>query len=382
MLELNKRYTLEAPQGTISERGIDLIKSFLAAQRLQDENWKVKNPDILQNYLQPLPDDWQWQWVVKGRGTYVGTFPKRVSKFYFQTDNINVPNDFLQEIGNLARQHSEENTVYHFEVVDNLNWNSGDFGDSGSCFWGSRNIARAIMRDNGGMAVRFYDDDDKGIARAWLAAIESGVYIVFNGYGFKANPTLQIARVLALFTGVSYKKIPLSNHGATISTVWINSSIGYVIASADKLADYAEYDLKWDNIGAVTDDDNEDENEGDDDTITCQHCNDELDEDETYVTPYGEIFCHDCFYERYSYCDSCDETCGRDEMYYIEREGMDVCERCYERDYSRCDGCGDDFPHDDITVAGYDGYCEDCLPEHTTHCVTCHNTMHACDCSH
>jgi hypothetical protein len=379
MLEINKRYTLEAPQGTISERGVQLIQSFIAAQRLQDENWKVKNPDVLRTYLNPLPDDWQWQWVVKGRGAYVGTFPKRVSKFYFQTDNIKTPNDFLQEIGNLARLHSEDNTVYHFEIVDNLDWKSGDFGDSGSCFWGSRNLARAIMRDNGGMAIRFYDDDNKGYARAWLAAIASGLYIVFNGYGFKSNPTLVIARVLASFAGLSYKKIALSNRGATNSTVWINSSIGYLIGSTDAIADYAEYDLKWDNIGGVTDDENEDD---DDDTFICQHCGDEIDEDETYTTPHDEIFCQDCFYERYNYCDGCDDTCWRDEMYYIEREGIEICESCYERDYSRCDGCGDDYPHDEIANAEYNYYCDDCLPDHTTHCTTCHETVYRCHCRH
>lgn len=365
MFELNKRYTVQAPQGAISETGIELITQYIAVQRLQTDDWKVQNPSCPFSYLYPLPDDWNWQWVVKGRGEYVGTFPKRVSKYYFKSHAVKCPNSFLQELGNLARQHSEDSAAYYFEVVDSLHWQAGDFGDNHSCFWGSRNSAREIMESNGGMALCFYDAENKGYARSWLARLDDNLFVVFNGYGFKSNPTLTIARVFAQFTGLSYKKINLSNHGATSGTVWINSSIGYIIGSADKIADYHKHDLQWHKQPGMTDD-----------TIACSDCEDEINEDEIYHSPDGEPFCHDCFYDRYSYCHDCDEATHHDDTYYIEHEGYDVCENCLDRNYTRCDECDEFYRNGQTTYIDDRDLCSDCLEEYCEHCTKCEDLHH------
>jgi hypothetical protein len=365
MFELNKRYTVQAPQGAISDTGIGLVIQHIAMQRLHNDDWKVQNAACPHTYLYPLPDDWNWQWVVKGRGEYVGTFPKRVSKYYFKTYAIKCPNTFLQELGNLARQHSADSTAYHFEIVDSLQWEAGDFGDNGSCLWGSRDSARAIMEANGGLALCFYNDENKGYARSWLAKLNDNLYIVFNGYGFKSNPTLTIARVFAQFTGLSYKKIALSNNDATSGTIWINSSIGYIVGSADAIADYSRYDLQWHKKPGMLPD-----------MLTCADCECDVHEDEIYYSPNDEPYCRDCFYERYDYCARCDEIEYRDSLYYIEHEGHEVCEHCLDSNYTRCDECDEYYRHHEITNLDNHALCQSCLEEYCEHCAKCEDLHH------
>lgn len=362
MFELNKRYTHKAPKGTISETGIQLIKTYITSQNLTDEHWQAKNPDSTRRYLTPLPEDWIWQWVVTGRGEYVGTFPKRVSKYYYQTLNIKSPNEFLQGLGNIARQHSEDNAIYHFDFVDRFDWRAGDFGDRGSCYWGGNSEARDVMHYEGALAIRFYVND-KSYGRAWLAQLRDNRFIIFNGYGYT---TLQIARVFAEFIGLSYKKIGLENHGNDSGLVWINSGIGYLIGDADKIANISEYDLEWG------------------DGIRCYDCGDTANGD--YTNPDGDIYCADCFYEQCDYCHDCGDVAWRDNMYYIESLEHDVCNYCYGRNYGYCNGCEQDYRNSDLTTVPainnipLNHFCRDCLPALTTYCITCHKTMRDCSC--
>ncbi|MEL6526838.1 MAG: hypothetical protein AAFQ07_14135, partial [Chloroflexota bacterium] len=129
MYEFGKRYTVNMPQGMISSAGIKAIADFINAQRLTHDAWKARNPDEKRAFLAPLPDDWDYRWVVTGRGEYVGTFPKRVSNYYWQTFNIRTPQAFVQDIGQIARRHSEDNATYTIDFTDKLDWDAGDYGD-------------------------------------------------------------------------------------------------------------------------------------------------------------------------------------------------------------------------------------------------------------
>src|SRR5688572_6324743 len=194
------RYSVTFPQGEISPSGSNQILDYIYAQSLQTEAWKTLNPEAKATFLPVLPDDWQWTWIVQ-RGEYVGTLPKRIRSFYFKQHGIKCPDSFIEQIGNLARQHSDSQSYYTFEIVDQFDWEAGDFGDSGSCYWGGNAGARIMLNDNGGMAVCFFTDSGHGYARAWFVEIDTDLFIIFNGYGFGRgiNATLTIARVLASF---------------------------------------------------------------------------------------------------------------------------------------------------------------------------------------
>jgi hypothetical protein len=353
MLELNTRYTFTLPEGSISSEGIRLIMQYIQTRELFSDEWKNLNPDTKLNYLPPLPENWAWQWLVGGKGEYVGTFPKRVSKYYWQEHQLKSPTTFVQELGNRARQHSSKHKAYTFDFVNRFNWNAGDFGDAHSCFWGDRKAARKTLEDNKGLAIRFFEGD-KGYARAWIMPIGDNRYIVFNGYGHEGNPTLICARVMATWLGLGYKRIELSNYGATSGTLYINGDIGYLIGTSEQTAELDEYDLELPC----------------DDCLSCYSCGDDINEDDSYIAPNGESYCQDCFYDIYDYCVHCDETFYRDDMYYVENEG-DICASCLDRHYSRCERCEEYHADSSIIVIEGDSYCDDCAMEVGTSCDNC-----------
>jgi len=344
-MELNKRFTLTSPKGTISNAGIDGITLFISNQRLMQGAWKEMNPETELVFLPPLPNEWEWVWTIQ-RGKYAGTLPKRVSSYYHKVHKLKCPPDFLREIGNLAKQHTEDNATYTFEVVDKFDWNAGDFGDRGSCFWGGRERAREIMQENGGLAVCFYDSEGKGIARAWFQSIGENLYVVWNGYGFPGNPTLTIARVIALHLNASYKRIQLTNSSSDSGVLYINSGRGFMIGASEVLEQYIQYDFEWD-----TADD------------TCEDCGRDLYEDDVYVTPDGQHLCESCYHELYENCERCGEDYPRESVHYIESVRQYVCEHCVEYDFSYCESCDREYLSEDMQEHDNRWYCSRCFEE-------------------
>jgi hypothetical protein len=353
MLKLNERYAFDMPKGAISNGGIDLILKLLESQNLQSDDWKALNPITTRRFMPSLPHDWTWEWLVTGKGEYVGTFPKRVSKYYWQTYELKFPKKLTQELGNIARQHSSDNSHYEFEFVNRFNWSAGDFGDKGSCYFGSHKSARDTLQENNALAIRFYEDG-KGFARAWIAQLENSQFILFNGYGIPSNPTLTIARIFATWIGLGYKKIDLYNHGESSGDLYINNGTGYLIGTAEQLESLDSHDLEY----------------GCENCLSCYSCGGILNEDESYNAPNDETYCQDCFYDTFDYCAHCDETYYRDEMTYIDGEG-DVCNSCLERRYTRCEHCEDYHKDDSIIVIEGDFYCDDCAMEIGTSCDNC-----------
>lgn len=343
-MELHTKYTFTMPQGTISDEGIRLIKAYIDAQSLYADNWKAVNPTYTRDYLPLIPQDWQWTWLVAGKGEYVGTFPKRLSKFYFQEHAIKCPTSFVQELGNLARKHSSEQITFTFDFTDTFDWESGDFGDDNSCYFTDRRAALGMLAENDALAIRFYESE-KGIGRAWLARLSDSRYIVFNGYGIAGDATLKIAQIMATWLGLGYKHISLENYGQTGGTLWINGGNGYLIGTSEQTAAMTNHDLQFDC----------------DECYSCDHCGEEMSEDDSYSTPDGESYCQSCFYEYYDYCAICDETFHRDNMNYIE--DRDICNRCLERRYDYCNNCEEYRPNDDFLTVKGEVYCTNCQPE-------------------
>jgi hypothetical protein len=352
VLTLDTRFTLDMPLGTISESGMILIMRHINAQRANEGIWKDKNPDSKFTYLNSLPEDWAWIWIVTGKGDYVGTFPKRVSKFYHKEQQLKCPPEFLTELGNIARAHSSDAITYHFEFVNHANWNAGDYGDHGSCWWGSYSDGKDTFFDNGGMAIRFYDPLGNGVGRAWVVA-HRDVFILFNGYGLVGDPTLIMARVMATHLGLSYKKIDLSNHGESGETIYINGGSGYVIGHTDDIAKIDEHDFEF----------------GDEKCSRCESCGDRISEGDEYYA-MDNTYCESCYYDNFSSCDRCGDAFYDDDVTYIEGHGS-YCDSCRDRRFTFCDGCEDYHPNDDITHVDDATYCEKCLLERYETCDGC-----------
>lgn len=339
--ELNTIYTLTTENGIITPDGRKLIEAFIGSMNLLAPEWKELNRENGLIYLPALPDadGFSWCWNV-AKGDYRGTFPKRVSKWYKLNHSLNCPQSFLEKLGNIARQHSLEAYTYTFDIVNDFDWDAGDFGDSGSCFWSDRNEAREILEENGCLAIRFFDPTH-GFARAWLYPADD-FYVVFNGYGLT---TLETAKIFATWQRLDYKKITLYNNNESGGTIWINGSgTGYVVGEADKIV-ISRYDFSFHTPNC------------------CERCGTDIGEN-SYTTPDGEEYCGDCFYDHYDYCHECDDAFRRDDMTYIEGAERDVCDSCLRRHYTLCDHCGE-YRHDSEVIEDKQGraICEGCREE-------------------
>jgi hypothetical protein len=345
MIELNVRYTLTTPPGTISSDGVEQIVRYINQQWLPAEDWQKLNPETTLRYLPSLPTDWQWVWVVTDKeADYVGNFPTRVRSFYYKRYGLKCPQSFLTQLGNLARRYSESTPVYHFDFVNRFDWNDGDFGDAGSCFWADRSDALTMLYDNGAWAVRFFDDNGDGYARAWFVNIGESLYVVFNGYGFPTDSTFIIARTIAQWLKLSFKRIDVSNNGVNEGTMWINGGTGYIIGVVETIDQYSDYDLDWEDDGAYA----------------CYNCGTRLNEYDMYFGADDNTYCEHCYYDRFDSCEQCSNTHWREDIIHTG-DSRYLCERCLDREsYQSCDNCGEWYPADTMQYVDDQLYCEGC----------------------
>lgn len=352
---LDTRFTYTVRGGSITESGRDSITSFIYYRTpSSDSDWKALNPDNTVVNLKQFPDDWAWTWEVKGKGEYVGTFPKRASKYFYKTHQLKSPEAFLARLGDLAKDHTANECTYYFEFVNSIDWRPGDFGDPNSCWWTNYSEARDCLTDNGGLAVRFYeageDDDggDVGKGRAWLAPYKD-MYVLFNGYGFN-NATRAIAKLLSEFFGLSYKRVDLDNYN---DTMYINDDSGYIIGPIDVISTITSVELEMGDAGEK-----------------CESCGRRLNEDNTYTTPNGmHSYCESCYGEHYTSCEQCGEDHEVGDM--TEADGSDYCPRCIQRYFTQCSVCETYHRDRDDTEIDGNHYCEDCRDEKFVQCEEC-----------
>ena len=331
------------PGGILDNMGIYEIRDLLNFQVFPDDR--------------VFPDDWNWSIMVKGKGEYVGSLAKRIGKFVFQSGKKKLSNDLLGKIGSIINAHTNKKTEYNFDFTGKFDWCSGDYGDSGSCYWGCHSGAKDLLQNNNCLAIRFYDEDKNGYARAWLQPIENGSYVLFNGYG---EETINCARILADFLNLSYRKISIDNNGESGGQIWINGGMGYVVGKEEHINSFSCYDLGIE----------------DEDQNICYHCGGICRDDYTVVN--DNIVCEDCLSANYSYCESCDNYTSGDsqQVHHTDRQGRIserwVCSDCLSN-YKECADCGEFF---DNTVTACDRLgneievCNDCAENYTS-CEEC-----------
>lgn len=164
-----------------------------------------------------LPKDWSWHWMVD-RGEYRGRLPRRIASFFKKQCNVTLTSGNIATLGNLARQHCHVRKQYTFDFTKSFDWCDGDFGDSGSCFWGAREPAREVLMCNGVIAIRFYTGS-RGTARAWIKE-EGECVVVFNAYGL---PCREISYVLSTLLNKNTQKVRMSISGDPDELIWLNA---------------------------------------------------------------------------------------------------------------------------------------------------------------
>lgn len=306
-----QQYIVEMPTGVLDSVTREKIRDLCSK-----EGYPIPSDDS-------LPEDF-WEWATKR-----GTFPKRLAKWLKGEHGIKVSSDFLGKVGDIAGSCANHKSQYRYDVNWLLDWQDGEFGDAGSCFWGGRSGARSMLRENGAFAFRLYDESGNGYARCWVWEAKDwaeeekqGPFVVFNGYG---ETTLRFARIISVVAGGTYKKINIANMGSYEGELWINGGgTGYVVGSSKQVDNFPDYfDFEWEEY-----------------SVGCYVCGTpiEVDSDDCHRYDY-EYYCTDCFYRHFMVCERCGYIMTHDNVCLTPSE-IALCIRCFYEKYSYCEFCG------------------------------------------
>lgn len=79
------------------------------------------------------------------------------------------------------------------------------------------------------------------------------------------------------------------------------------------------------------------------DLCRCEDCGDRIDYDDSYSDSHGFAYCESCYFERFTFCESCEDTIARDDctsVYHISRYGVQTethCDHCAHAYAIYCD---------------------------------------------
>ena len=299
--------------------------------------------------------------------THKGRLTTRISK-HFHDVGKDIPKEALQKIGKIAKDHTILPDKMIFDFTDRFDWMCGDFGDSGSCYFGSRKRALDLLTGFGCLAIRFYTQDGKGCGRAWIAfPHDLGGFIFYNCEGYSRE---KIGLTLSKYFNLPYKNIYLYNSGLSSYILYMSQCSGGMIGNDE----INEYDFKEEWIES------------------CPECGGPLNDkhDRDYIGANIQIH-KTCLREKYGkcvecggyskkgedYCDACKKNlsacdfCGQMSIIRDKVDGKDMCRACYAKiRVERCSFCGKLVIQAIITVERY-SVCEECKPIKVVPCDIC-----------
>ncbi len=205
----------EAPVGKFSYRTSDGI----GKEGIRAICSRLKALGVLLNENTP---DWSWSWEVARKGEYTGGLPKRIQKYAHKVHGVKLDAGVTSEIGTLASAHRDDGVEYWFDFDSALAWKSGDFGDTGSCYFTASAYdnakKKAALLEAKIVGMRFFRDDQykDGVGRILLCPMQTYV-VPFNGYWAPARGygyydpdlSLRLSRVLASWLEMPHKTISI-----------------------------------------------------------------------------------------------------------------------------------------------------------------------------
>lgn len=338
--DLEVKYTVEPPS-SINREGKVKILDFLMCQGLPI-----------------LPEDFDWAVVSKE-----GRITKRIAKHYFKADKTKIDPAVITQVGNMVDMFAMKVQRYTIDFTDDFNWNAGDFGDSDSCFWGGRSVAREMLKRAGCIAIRIFEparlgNGFKGVGRAWMAPHkpEQNNWLIWNAYG--PHDLRKIARIFACFINAGAGvRISLRNFGDSTDTFYINNGTGMLIGPA--VTKYMDYDFKL--VAPKP-------------KCHCYSCEEPLWYDEEIYMLGEDAFCLGCYEEQSMVCDNCHELMSESQSAIVMTESHSYeswCPACVTNTFY-CGECSEYRPVSMMTDV--EGVCSDC-EEHLETCDQCSNRM-------
>ena len=318
---------------------------------------------------------------------------KLFAKYFKEVFGEKIDPQKLAQVGQIFNQYSSEvkKELIGF-FVSELYWRPGDFGDGGSCYWGSYSGARYALNrhNNTGSFVSFIKDDgDEKFYPYFRCHFHSGrvEYIgngeddfvtgllLFNGYRIYGNmSTVKLGSYLAQLYGLQSSRVGILNHwDDTDSDVYINGERydcpwddkfygrGVMVAERkfmDKMRDIETNKYYIVNLEIQYDH-----------GYACVECGSYVSEEDIYEHN-DYVFCESCFDELFFLCDSCENYANRDEE-HITADGYHVCESCLDYHTISCGVCGNIYYyHEPEEVDGL-LICDSCIDSETIVCEHC-----------
>lgn len=166
-----------------------------------------------------------------------GSLAKRIRNYLFSTYNYKASDALAQEIGEIAAH--AKNLTFDVDLTHDFSWRSGDFGDGGSCMWGSGDYAYArcvTLPRLYASALRFYRNN-VGRGRLWITPVpldQSGgyqAYVMNNYYGENVTPS----RVAAVMTHLMHRLFPDSGAWEAVQVSLLARSLPFYINPAQPM---------------------------------------------------------------------------------------------------------------------------------------------------
>lgn len=188
----------------------------------------------------PIPEE-GFDWRLK---TERGTVEKRLKQFLYK-HGIKPDNSFMGVIGSLIGKQTirDVDKEYICSFTNTFNWEDGDFGDSGSCFWDNGRFVLQVLMENNVWAMLFWKRNKaellEGVGRCWVVRRDSEniPYVLFNLYGVEPY---KLSMAFEGITGLKLAVVNLENR-ADNDTLYINDGIGFAAITSEYL-DYLKQD--------------------------------------------------------------------------------------------------------------------------------------------
>jgi formylmethanofuran dehydrogenase subunit E len=354
--KMREKVIIPFPVGMISEellQSADQVVGTFSQEHSDDEGiFNFPRPNMLAN--NDAGGAWG-EWLVK-KGVYSGTWPRRYASLCWRKYGVRPPESLLVDLGNVLGKSATGESTHIVDFSNTCTWKPGAFGEStSSCWWGEYNGARLGLFKSGGLAMRFWNESNKGIGRCWIYPRDEALYI-FNAYHNSGMNLYSMAVLLATHLGVSYRRVNIY-----VRHAYVNGEMGFRIAPVDVLENGKErYEFDF----------------ADDTSCEC-HCADcgspIYEDDCSYGTYDGETICESCYEDHWFTCSHCGNVHHMDDERSVH--GDLYCPRCFDRYYRVCVECDKAFDKDDVTVVNGDCYCTDCFDDTFTVCDKCGNPI-------
>ncbi len=332
----------------ISTSALEEIKYLLKEKLIEPGDFGVES--ISDKALKAIMDEIGTEWTTRH-----GNWPKRFAKVFKNQRGQKFSNDFLSQVGKIARESCVMSTGRELIVTRDFSWHPGRYGDDSSCYWGCRSGAKIILEQARAFALLIHGDDDYPLGRAWCIPYES-YYVIFNSYAISGESItiVAFARILSdTFNYPYYRNVRLTCRDMNEGPLWINGGKGYIIG-AQEVANIDDVDLDY--------------------PLYCDGCGDECTGGANLED--NQVFCADCCGES-NICDCCDGRVNSDDTYWVH--GCAVCPACFDRDAYSCYACGRNDWNDNAYE--YDGeyFCEHCVERYFVTCDHCGECVHQSD---